>query len=401
MKKALLGAVAAIALASPAYAGEKDWYVGLEAGGSWVADDGIAKHSHTDVVGEYFFCGKSHDFAYDYDRDRSYDASYDPGFAGFATFGRRLGSFRLELEGGYRYNELSLAKQYSKKPPVLEAAPAKQLEVVSDSVVIPIGYGHPPIDGDLTEWTLMGNVLYDIRLGSRLKLSLGAGAGFDQATARFGHHEDTDTVFAYQGIGGLTYAISDAWDLMLNYRYLVADDASFYAQDVETKEWGNEHRGGNKTETTTTRYDADFAKHAVTLGLRFKWGEQPVAPTPVAFVAPPAPPGPPRSFIVFFSFDKCTITPESDKVLAQAADAAETAKSVAISIVGHTDSMGTVPYNQALSNCRASATKKNLVSKGIAADAIVTSGKGETELLIKTGDQVDEPQNRRATIDLN
>ena len=33
--------------------------------------------------------------------------------------------------------------------------------------------------------------------------------------------------------------------------------------------------------------------------------------------------------------------------------------------------------------------------------AISATGRGETELLVKTGDNVKEPQNRRATIDLN
>jgi len=45
--------------------------------------------------------------------------------------------------------------------------------------------------------------------------------------------------------------------------------------------------------------------------------------------------------------------------------------------------------------------RSSLVSKGIGDNQISTSGRGETELMVQTGDNVKEPQNRRATIDLN
>ena len=53
-----------------------------------------------------------------------------------------------------------------------------------------------------------------------------------------------------------------------------------------------------------------------------------------------------------------------------------------------------------LSECRANAAKTNMVGKGIPDASISTSGKGESELMVQTGDGVKEPQNRRATVDL-
>jgi len=41
-----------------------------------------------------------------------------------------------------------------------------------------------------------------------------------------------------------------------------------------------------------------------------------------------------------------------------------------------------------------------LSTQGIDPSKITASGKGETELLVQTGDNVKEPQNRRASIDL-
>jgi OOP family OmpA-OmpF porin len=44
---------------------------------------------------------------------------------------------------------------------------------------------------------------------------------------------------------------------------------------------------------------------------------------------------------------------------------------------------------------------KALVGEGIPAKGITSVGKGETELLVQTGDREIEPRNRRATIDIN
>ena len=87
--------------------------------------------------------------------------------------------------------------------------------------------------------------------------------------------------------------------------------------------------------------------------------------------------------------------------MGEAASTAKTVGSASVVIVGHTDTVGSNAYNQKLSQCRANAAKTNLVAKGISAGSISTNGRGEDELLVKTGDGVKEPQNRRATIDLN
>ena len=108
-----------------------------------------------------------------------------------------------------------------------------------------------------------------------------------------------------------------------------------------------------------------------------------------------------KQFIIFFGFNKCNITAEADSVLSEAASAAKSGGSASVTIVGHTDTVGSPAYNQKLSECRANAAKSNLVGKGVPEGAISASGKGESELMVQTGDGVKEPQNRRATIDLN
>ena len=105
-------------------------------------------------------------------------------------------------------------------------------------------------------------------------------------------------------------------------------------------------------------------------------------------------------FVIFFAFNKCTISREADAVLSEAVATARAGRSSAIRIVGHTDTVGSNRYNQKLSECRASAAKANMVGKGVPARVIATSGRGEGELMVQTGDGVREPQNRRSEIDV-
>ena len=88
-------------------------------------------------------------------------------------------------------------------------------------------------------------------------------------------------------------------------------------------------------------------------------------------------------------------------MLSEAASAAKSMGSASVTIVGHTDTVGSPKYNQKLSECRAHAAESNLVGKGVPQGAISASGKGETELMVQTSDNVKEPQNRRATVDLH
>src|SRR5262249_31533352 len=143
-------------------------------------------------------------------------------------------------------------------------------------------------------------------------------------------------------------------------------------------------------------------KHTVTVGLRYDLYEDTPPPPPPS---PPPPPAPaaeePEQFVIFFSYDKCNITAEADHVLGEAASTFKSAGHAMVRVEGHTDTMGSNAYTQRLSDCRANATARNLEGKGVPREAISAVGRGETELLIKTGDQVKEPQNRRATVDID
>ncbi len=346
-KLVLLGTAAALSVAAASHSEARNnqgWYVGIEGGANWVDDnDGFVAFSTG------FFTVPD-------------TISFDTGWSVLATVGYGFDkNWRLELEGGYRSNDVDLLSTF---------------------------FASTTSSGDLTQISLMANVLFDVPLTDRLDFTIGAGAGavYSEFGGPFASSDDSDTNFAYQGIAGLSYAVTDRLDLTLTYRYLHVNDPEFTVA-----------RGPF---VDTYAFD-DVENHTVSIGLRYDLFDE---PAPVAPMTPPPPPPPPveaSQFIIYFGFNKCNITNEADQVLDEAAAVAKATGSATVQIVGHTDTVGSTSYNQKLSDCRANATKSNLVGKGVSASSISASGRGESELLVKTGDNVKEPQNRRATIDVN
>ncbi len=80
----------------------------------------------------------------------------------------------------------------------------------------------------------------------------------------------------------------------------------------------------------------------------------------------------------FFDFDKSTLRPQGrellDKVAAELVKHANDVRS--ISLVGHTDLVGSAHYNQGLSVRRADAVRNYLVEKGVNPAVITATGEG-------------------------
>ena len=101
---------------------------------------------------------------------------------------------------------------------------------------------------------------------------------------------------------------------------------------------------------------------------------------------------------IFFDFDKYIIKPEYEDVIRQLASAAQANRNIKVTVVGHTDTMGSEAYNFALGGRRATAVRNILIQYGIPASQIVAVSAGEKDLKVQTGDQVKKAENRRATI---
>ena len=298
---------------------------------------------------------------------------YDGGYAVLAAVGYGWGNgFRTELEGGYRNNTIKSAR---------------------------FAGVDTRASGSMSSLSLMANVIYDFNLGG-FSPYLGAGVGIarlasNEFSTAGGQVDDYDMQFAYQGIAGVAYALTNNWKLDLGYRYFATTNPSFAA--------GSARAGGPTGPTLRTEYGA----HTVLLSVRYEFGAPPPPPPPAAPVAVPPPPPPPppapapaiqRAFIVFFDFDRSDITPEALRIIKQAAETAKRGSVPRIVVTGHTDLSGSVAYNQRLSERRAEAVRQALVREGLTAGAISTIGRGKTQPLVPTADGVREPQNRRAEI---
>ena len=102
--------------------------------------------------------------------------------------------------------------------------------------------------------------------------------------------------------------------------------------------------------------------------------------------------------VVFFDWDKSSLSPEAMATISQAAAAYRATGSAGITNVGNTDTSGSPDYNMALSIRRADVVTRALIQKGVPAAAIETAGRGQTNLLVPTADGVREPQNRRVEL---
>jgi outer membrane protein OmpA-like peptidoglycan-associated protein len=106
----------------------------------------------------------------------------------------------------------------------------------------------------------------------------------------------------------------------------------------------------------------------------------------------------PMKFRLYFLENSDELTADSKVELAKILPALANYPAPEIVVVGHTDRVGTVEYNDALSLRRADRMRGELVKIGVPADRIQTAGRGEREPLVPTADEVMEPRNRRVEV---
>jgi outer membrane protein OmpA-like peptidoglycan-associated protein len=293
-------------------------------------------------------------------------ARYDSGYAIGARGGIEWGPWRIEEEYTYRSNDLN------------------HLDAAGIS---------PGVNGSRQSHAIMTNVLYDIDLsrfgwniGMPITPHVGAGIGAVNLVEHisingFGRVvNDDDWQFGYQAIGGIRYNVSPNLALDLDYRYLATTDPTF------------------RINGTGVRYQSGYQTHNLMASLVYRFGPPP-PPPPVAAPLPPAPPVVERRiFLVFFDWDRDTITPDGTAILQQAANAYKSGAPVRIQVTGYTDTSGSAAYNQRLSERRANNVANALSRLGVPRSDMAVSGRGENDLRVPTADGVREPQNRRVEI---
>lgn len=132
------------------------------------------------------------------------------------------------------------------------------------------------------------------------------------------------------------------------------------------------------------------------------------APAPAPVVAPPPPKPKPQTFVLNlneskganFAFDSATLSAKSRGELDQLANKVRASRVTpsAITVVGHTDSIGKTAYNQKLSVQRANSVAGYLAAKGMKRSIMRVSGMGESKPVASNKTKAGRAQNRRVEI---
>jgi OmpA-OmpF porin, OOP family len=294
------------------------------------------------------------------------------------ALGYGLGNgIRLELEGDYRNNRFSQGRDFG----------------------FPAAAG-----GNEVKYGPMFNALYDLTgLIPFPYAAPYAGVGVGYQWAHF------DKVHAY-GAGGFPRFDSNDTRGALAYQAIIGTVIPFQfvpglATTIEYRFLGLAHRDYDVSAGAAPgvnsvgklKFGNDF-NHSLLIGVRYNFGAptpaSPAAPAPVASPAPAAA----RSYLVFFDWDKATLTDRARAIVREAADNSTRVQYTRLEVNGYADTSGTPRYNQGLSERRARTVAAELVRDGVPQSAINIQGLGDTHLLVPTGAGVREPQNRRVEI---
>ncbi len=282
-----------------------------------------------------------------------------PGFTGLGSIGWGFGNgLRLEVEGNYRNNTInSIGAE---------------------------GSG----GGRVNTYGIMANAFYDFNGISPFVVPYvggGVGYGWRQAQNIHLNYDDdhwngSNGNFAWQLMAGAAFPIAAVPGLSLTAEY------RFFS--VLNTSHNNSECSCENLKVNTT-YD-----HNILLGVRYAFNAAPAAV--MAAPAPVAPAG--KSFLVFFDWDKSTLTDRARGIIREAAAASKSTAHTRIEVNGYADTSGNPKYNQGLSMRRAQAVAAELVRDGVAKGEIAIKAFGDTVLLVPTGPGVREPQNRRVEI---
>ncbi|HEX5325497.1 MAG TPA: OmpA family protein, partial [Acetobacteraceae bacterium] len=240
--------------------------------------------------------------------------------------------------------------------------------------------------GHVNRYGVMANALFDLDIGSPYVFPyLGVGVGYiwthlDGSITQPGgpflfDTDQTEGRFAVQGILGLSFPIPRMPGLSATLDYRFTDITA-----------GAKFSGTQNTAdgpiTGRIKLGAQY-DHSFLLGVRYAFYAPP-PPAPAAPAAAPAP-APARSYLVFFDWDKATLTDRSRQIIREAADNSTHVQYTRLEVNGYTDTSGTAQYNMGLSLRRANAVAAELVRDGVSKQVIEIHGFGDTHLLVPTG----------------
>jgi outer membrane protein OmpA-like peptidoglycan-associated protein len=109
---------------------------------------------------------------------------------------------------------------------------------------------------------------------------------------------------------------------------------------------------------------------------------------------PPAP----RQFLLYFVSGSSRLTPESEALLTNILAFVTNRPAPDVTVIGHTDTVGTAQANIELGRSRATLIRDRLIGVGLDDRLVSVASHGEADLLVPTPDKTDEVKNRRVEV---
>lgn len=101
---------------------------------------------------------------------------------------------------------------------------------------------------------------------------------------------------------------------------------------------------------------------------------------------------------VLFEFDSSRLTADASRTVREIAAVLREQGRRHISVEGHTDSLGTVAYNERLSAARAQAVADRLIASGVPRSGLVARGYGESRPIASNSSPEGRQRNRRVEV---
>jgi opacity protein-like surface antigen len=149
------------------------------------------------------------------------EASLDTGFQIGGAVGYHFNrNFRGELEGYYRRNALD--------------------SISASGTAFGIALSNTAaVDGHASNAGVMGNVYWDFANSTKFTPYVGGGIGLSKVDVEISSGgasaSDNDTVFAYQAMAGVKYALTSQIAVNVGYRYFATTDPKFGTTEVENQ----------------------------------------------------------------------------------------------------------------------------------------------------------------------
>jgi len=259
--------------------------------------------------------------------------------------------------------------------------------------------------------SLMVNMWQRLSTDTNWSFLLGGGVGITHVSLeglRSGQTliaDDGDWAPTFQAMAEVVRPIGEGLELGFGYRMVRSTRASFDTAIGEAK-----YKASHNELFARISWRIGGGASSTPAPTPIALPEKPVTEMPAAAPAPKPTPAPapvkaepaplPAPFIVYFDFDKSTLTADAYATIVGAAKAYREFKAIEIKASGHADRAGPELYNEKLAQARVMAVHDALVREGVPASKIMMSSEGENLPAIATDDGVREQKNRRVEIKL-